>query len=141
MYWTQKDEPASRTVLNPFRQMMESFRSARHQTAVDLCSWCHWANSAVSTKENGVPSRAKSMSKLEVSMNSRNSIPRSLSSHGLRLHAVPSSLTTAPPPVFTLSKAQTEDGHAMMEADTFLSFRHLSQRERWCICHECRRHE
>ena len=30
--------------------------------------------------------------------------------------------------LFTLSEAQTEDGHAMMEADTFHSSQHLSQR-------------
>ena len=35
------------------------------------------------------------------------------------------------------SDAQTEDGHAMMKSGTFHSFQNLSQRERWCICHEC----
>ena len=42
----------------------------------------------------------------------------------------------APLPMFTLSEAQTEDGHAMMEGDTFHSFRNLShavrgRRNRW----------
>ena len=43
--------------------------------------------------------------------------------------------------LLTTSEEQTEDGHAMMQFDTIHSFRNLSQRERWCICHECQGHE
>ena len=44
-------------------------------------------------------------------------------------------------PLLTESDDQTEDGHAMMKSDTLHFYQNLSQRERWCICHECRRHE
>ena len=50
-------------------------------------------------------------------------------------------LKVAPLPMLNQSDAQTEDGHALVKADNFHWFQHLSQRERWCICHECRRDE
>ena len=44
-------------------------------------------------------------------------------------------------PLLTESDDQTDGGHAMMKSDTLHFFQNLSQRERWCIRHECRRHE
>ena len=43
----------------------------------------------------------------------------------------------APQPMLSQNDAQTEDGHAMMEFDTFQSLRNLSHAVRGCICHEC----
>ena len=48
-----------------------------------------------------------------------------------------SSPQEAPLPMLTTSDAQTEDGHAIMELDTFQSLRDLSHAVRECICHEC----
>ena len=66
-------------------------------------------------------------------------IPRSVVRR-LPLHAVPSSVRShkrpdrvasvpkeAPLPLLNHSKAQTEDGQAMMKADTFHALRNLSQ--------------
>ena len=103
VYGTQRDEPASHTVLNPFRRVVESLHPVRHHAAVDHCSWCRRTNSTGLTKGNDVSS-ATFMKTPEGSMNSKNSTdpgsssatrstPRhtTLSSHGFQLHAVPTS--------------------------------------------------
>ena len=66
---------------------------------------------------------------------------RRLFAHTGGLTGSPLLLNDAPLPMLSQRDVQTEDGHAMMQADTFHSFQHLSQRERWCIRHECRRHD
>ena len=79
----------------------------------------------------------------------RSIIPCSLSTHGVQLHAVPSSVRShrrvasklkgAPLPLLNQSDAQTEDGHAKMKFDTFQSFRDLSHAVRGCH-NNCRKY-